>query len=63
MELFVSNSSDIKLLEIGGKFGISGLHAGRIIKKLGFSYKKSFYLCGSKRRKAVKVFIINQRYY
>ena len=40
MELFVSNKPDIKLSEVGSKFGISGWHAGRILKKLGFSYKK-----------------------
>ena len=40
VELFVKNNPDTKLASIGNKFGISGWHAGRILKKLGFSYKK-----------------------
>ena len=40
VELFVKNNPDIKLSDIGNKFGISGWHAGRLLKKLGFSYKK-----------------------
>mgnify|MGYP001574025348 CR=1 FL=1 len=47
IESFVKNNSDTKLADIGNKFRISGWHAGRILKKLGFSYKKSLHLCGS----------------
>jgi len=40
IELFVKNNADIKLASIGVQFGISKGHAGLILKKLGFSYKK-----------------------
>jgi len=40
VELFVKNNPDSKLADIGIKFGISGWHASRILKKMGFSYKK-----------------------
>jgi len=40
VELFVKNNPDSKLSDIGSKFGISGWHASRILKKMGFSYKK-----------------------
>jgi putative transposase len=52
IESFVVNNQDTKLSDIGSKFLISIGHAGRILKKLGFSYKKSLHLFGSKRRKA-----------
>jgi transposase len=40
MEAFVKTNPNIKLSELGGRFGISSWHAGRILKKLGFRYKK-----------------------
>lgn len=40
IELFVKNNSDTKLANISSQFGISKGHAGVILKKLGFSYKK-----------------------
>jgi transposase len=40
VELFVKNNPDSKLADIGNKFGISGWHASRILKKMGYSYKK-----------------------
>lgn len=40
IELFVKNNPDSKLADIGSKFGISKGHAGLILKKLGYSYKK-----------------------
>jgi transposase len=40
IELFARNNADAKLSVIGAKFGISKSHAGLILKKLGFSYKK-----------------------
>jgi transposase len=40
IELFVKNSADTKLADIGTQFGISKGHAGVILKRLGFSYKK-----------------------
>lgn len=40
VELYVQNNPDIKLRDIGSEFGISGWHAARILKKLGYSYKK-----------------------
>lgn len=41
VELFVVENPDKKLHDIGNKFLISGWHASRILKKLGFSYKKN----------------------
>ena len=38
---------EIKLSEIGIRYGITASQVGRILCKLGFSYKKSLYLCGS----------------
>lgn len=40
LEGFVIDNPDMKLLDIGNKFKISAFHTGRILKKLGFSYKK-----------------------
>jgi transposase len=40
IELFVKDNPDSKLSSIGARFGISKSHAGLILKKLGFSYKK-----------------------
>ena len=40
IELFVKNNEDSTLAKIGAQFGISKGHAGVILKKLGFSYKK-----------------------
>jgi hypothetical protein len=41
MEAFVKANPNIKLAELGARFGISPWHAGRILKQLGFSYKKN----------------------
>lgn len=40
LEEFVKNNSNITLKDIGKKFGITGTQVGRILKKLGYSYKK-----------------------
>lgn len=40
LEEYVKNNSDIKLLSVGIKFNITSSQAGRILKKLGYSYKK-----------------------
>lgn len=40
VELFVQDNPDTKLSIIGSKFAISAWHACRILKKIGFSYKK-----------------------
>ena len=40
VEEFIINNPNSKLYEIGKKFKISAWHSGRILKKLGFSYKK-----------------------
>jgi transposase len=40
LEEFVKNNPNTKLSEAGIKFGISAWQVGRILKKLGFSYKK-----------------------
>jgi transposase len=40
IELFVKDNPDSKLSSIGARFGISKSHAGLILKKLGFIYKK-----------------------
>jgi transposase len=42
MEVFVKANPNIKLSELGPQFGISPWHAGMILKKLGFRYKKNF---------------------
>jgi transposase len=36
----IQANPSIKLKELGANFNISGWHASRILKKLGFSYKK-----------------------
>jgi len=41
MEDFVKANPNIKLSELGVRFSISAWHAGRILKQLGFSYKKN----------------------
>ena len=46
LEEFVRNNPSATLSTIGLKFGISAWQVGRILKKLGFRYKKSLYLCG-----------------
>jgi hypothetical protein len=48
MEEFVKTNPNIKLAELGGRFGISPWHAGRILKELGFRYKKNLQLHGSR---------------
>ncbi len=53
VESFVQNNPDVKLTEVGKKFGVSSGHAGRILKQLGFTYKKNLFLCGSKGIKTV----------
>ena len=40
IELFVKNNADTKLSIIAAEFGISKGHAGFILNRLGFSYKK-----------------------
>lgn len=41
LEEFVKSNPNVKLRDIGKEFGITGSQAGRILKKLGFSYKKN----------------------
>jgi transposase len=48
LEDFVRSDPNIKLRGVGKKFGIAEFRVGRILKKLGFSYKKNLYLLGSK---------------
>ena len=40
MEEFVKTNPNINLSELGTRFEISPCHAGRLLKKLGFRYKK-----------------------
>jgi transposase len=40
IELFVKDNPDTKVSSISAHFGISKGHAGSILKKVGFSYKK-----------------------
>ena len=40
IEFFVKDNADTKLSSIGIQFGISKGHAGLILKRLGYSYKK-----------------------
>ena len=55
IELFVKNRPDTKLSEIAIEFGISKGHAGVILKKLGYSYKKNLFLCGGKSRETERL--------
>jgi transposase len=52
VELFVKNNPDSKLDVIGSRFGISIWHSARILKKLGFSYKKKTFLTWKQVRKS-----------
>ena len=52
LEKVVQSNPNIKLQELGSQFNISGFHASRILKKLGFSYKKKLHLSGSKTRRS-----------
>ncbi|WP_425364234.1 IS630 transposase-related protein [Candidatus Tisiphia endosymbiont of Hybos culiciformis] len=38
---FVENNSNMRLQDIGKEFGIARSQTGRILKELGFSYKKN----------------------
>ena len=40
MEKFVKSNPNIKLSELGTKFGITARHAGSLLQKLKFRYKK-----------------------
>jgi transposase len=40
LEFFVKTNPNTKLSEVGSRFGISGVHASRLLKQMGFSYKK-----------------------
>lgn len=40
IKFFVKNNPNIKLSDIGNEFGITAGHAGYLLKKLGFTYKK-----------------------
>ncbi|MBL3284920.1 IS630 family transposase domain protein [Rickettsiales endosymbiont of Paramecium tredecaurelia] len=40
IELFVKNNPNTKLEVIGNRFGISSWHSARVLKSLGFSYRK-----------------------
>ena len=55
VELFVQDNPDTKLSNIGSKFAISAWHACRILKKIGFSYKKSDHLSGGESRQTRRV--------
>ena len=59
---YVNNNPNFILLEMGKHFGMSAPGALYWLRKLGFSYKKSLYLLGSKRRKASCIRRINKRY-
>ena len=37
---FVTHNPDARLKDVGEKFNITGTQVGRILKKIGFSYKK-----------------------
>jgi transposase len=45
---YVNNNPNFILLEMGKHFGMSAPGALYWLRKLGFSYKKSLHLCGSK---------------
>ncbi len=47
---FVKNNPNMRLQDIGKEFGIARSKTGRILKQLGFSYKKNLYLHGVKCR-------------
>ena len=51
VELFVENNEDVKLSDIGAEFAISKGYAAVVLKRLGFSYKKTFTYVPSESRK------------
>lgn len=52
MKCLLRINPDLKLLDIGTRFNISKGYAGRVLKKLGYSYKKSFaYLEANKEKR------------
>lgn len=40
IENFVKKHPNINLIQVGKEFGITARHAGRVLKNLGFRYKK-----------------------
>ena len=51
LEEFVKNNPNTTLSQVGIKFGITGGQVGRILKQLGFSYKKNPSLMPKKAKK------------
>lgn len=47
-KLYITQNSNFTTAEIGKHFGMSAPGALYWLRKLGFSYKKNLYLCGSK---------------
>ena len=45
---YITLNPDVKLKDLAKKFGLSIWGIYYWLKKLGFSYKKSLYLCGGK---------------
>jgi transposase len=52
LEEFVTHNPDTNLKEIGAKFKISAWHSSRLLKKLGFSYKKKPFPTWKRRQKS-----------
>jgi transposase len=52
IENFVKKHPNINLIQVGKEFSITARHAGRVLKKLGFRYKKKLQLYGSRWPKA-----------
>lgn len=48
---YLDNNADFNLSDISKLFNVSKVSAYKHLKKLGYSYKKSLHLCGSKSRK------------
>lgn len=44
---FMQSNPNITLLEVGRKFNVSAAAICKLLKGLGFSYKKNVQLCGS----------------
>ena len=51
VEIFVKNNENAKLSDIGAEFAISKVYAAVVLKRLGFSYKKTFTYLDSTQEK------------
>ncbi len=52
--IFVNNNPNSRLMDIGLEFGITGVQVSKILKKLGYSYKKVFSYMEANEEKRTK---------